>query len=152
MNRKDHITAFYIETLILIVVFVVVILMLTNVFQAARIESVRARRLSDAVILAGNVAEAMSWTEEGEDLLSVLGGEGGAELMPDGRGLTVYYGEDHQADRNGPYMVSAVVVSEEQGAEAESRLVTYEISVKDTQRGEVIYTLRTSVFRKGERS
>ena len=60
MKKNGHITAFYLETLLLIVVFIGIILILTQVFGLGRVQSVEAGRLTDAVILAQNAAEAVS--------------------------------------------------------------------------------------------
>ena len=57
---KKHITSFYAETLILILVFVAVILTLTQVFGLAKKQSEEAKLLTSAVTLAQNAAEALS--------------------------------------------------------------------------------------------
>ena len=57
MKQKRHITGFYIETLLLILVFVSIILVITNIFGMARVSSARARHLTTAVALAQNTAE-----------------------------------------------------------------------------------------------
>ena len=46
--RKNHITAFYVETLLLILVFITIILVLTHVFGLGRAQSAAARELNDA--------------------------------------------------------------------------------------------------------
>ena len=60
MKKYSHITGFYLETLILITVFVSIILVLTQVFGLAQLQSTRARQLTGAVALAGNAAEEVS--------------------------------------------------------------------------------------------
>ena len=57
MKKNGHITGFYLETLLLIVVFIAIILVLTQVFGLAQVQSVRAKQLTEAVTLAGNAAE-----------------------------------------------------------------------------------------------
>ena len=51
MKRNHAVTAFYLETLLLIVVFLGIILVLTQVFGLARIQSASARQLTEAVTL-----------------------------------------------------------------------------------------------------
>ena len=60
MKNKEQITAFYLETLLLILVFIGIILILTQVFGLSRMQSREAAKLTDAVILAQNAAEAVS--------------------------------------------------------------------------------------------
>ncbi|MBQ3392334.1 MAG: hypothetical protein IJG52_02860 [Lachnospiraceae bacterium] len=74
MKNKSHTTAFYLETLLMIIVFVSIIVMLTGILGIARVQSVQARELNDAVCLAENAAEAVSASESAEDLASLLGG------------------------------------------------------------------------------
>lgn len=59
-NRHTSLTAFYMETVVLILTFVLVIAVLTNVFGLGRKETQSARQLTDAVRLAQNAAEAFS--------------------------------------------------------------------------------------------
>ena len=60
MKVKKHITSFYIETLILVLVFVAVILTLAQVFGLAKKQSEEAKMLTAAVTVAQNAAEAFS--------------------------------------------------------------------------------------------
>ena len=55
MKKNGHITGFYLETLLLIVVFIAIILVLTQVFGLAQVQSVRAKQLTEAVTLAGRI-------------------------------------------------------------------------------------------------
>ena len=79
---KKHITSFYVETLILILVFVAVILTLTQVFGMAKKQSEEAKLLTSAVTLAQNAAEAFSASaaDSGEELLALLDQGGNASL------------------------------------------------------------------------
>ena len=81
MKRKEHITAFYLETLLLIVVFVGIILVLTQVFGMARLKSVEAKKKTGAVCLCRNAAEAFYAAESSEELLQLLNREGNASLQ-----------------------------------------------------------------------
>ncbi len=59
MKRNQPITAFYVESLLLIVVFVGILLALTQVFGLSRNESAQASLLTNAVILAENAADEL---------------------------------------------------------------------------------------------
>ena len=88
MKRNGQITAFYFETLLLIVVFLLIILVLTQVFGLARQQTAAARQLTDAVVLAGNAAEAVSASRDPAELCSLLNENGNAEVLPDTSGVT----------------------------------------------------------------
>ena len=81
MKRKQHITAFYLETLLMIVVFISIILVLTRVFGRARLQSVEAKRLTAGVTLAQNTAEAVSASGSPQDLLDLLNEKNNAILQ-----------------------------------------------------------------------
>lgn len=74
-ERHEHITAFYMETILLIVSFVVVILVLTHVFGLGKLETSKARDLTSAVRIAENAAEAFAAAEGPAELADLLGGE-----------------------------------------------------------------------------
>ena len=78
MNKR--VTSFYVETLILIIVFVAVILALTQVFGLSKKQSEEAKLLTGAVTLAQNAAEAFSAADSAESLLSLLDEGGNAAL------------------------------------------------------------------------
>ena len=63
MKERGHNTAFYIETLVMILVFVVIILVLTKVFAIAKTDSTEAQRLTDSVSIAQNAAEVVQASE-----------------------------------------------------------------------------------------
>ena len=46
MKKQEHITAFYVETLLLILVFIAIILVLTHVFGLGKVQSSRAKLLT----------------------------------------------------------------------------------------------------------
>ncbi len=74
-NRHEHVTAFYMETILLILCFVAVILVLTNVFGLGRLETAKAGELTDAVRLAESAAECFAAAEGPAELADLLGGE-----------------------------------------------------------------------------
>ena len=71
-NKQAHVTAFYLETLLMILVFVAVILMLTQVFGQSRKLSAEAGYLSDAATISESVSAAVRASESEEQLLSIL--------------------------------------------------------------------------------
>ncbi|MBR3719768.1 MAG: hypothetical protein IKN20_07900, partial [Firmicutes bacterium] len=71
-GKHEHITAFYIETILLIVSFVLVILVLTNVFGLGKRESSKAQDLTNAVRLAESAAEAFAAAEGPAELADIL--------------------------------------------------------------------------------
>lgn len=73
-GKHEHITAFYIETILLIVSFVLVILVLTNVFGLGKRESSKAQDLTNAVRLAESAAEAFAAAEGPAELAQLLDG------------------------------------------------------------------------------
>ncbi len=73
---KKHITAFYLETLALVLAFLGVLLVLTQVFGAARAQSEQAGRLTEAVGIAERAAEAVAAADSLEDVRALLGGDG----------------------------------------------------------------------------
>ena len=75
MNSRRQTTAFYIETVLLMISFMMIIMVLMRVFTAARLQSILAEQLTDAVILAENAEEAFLGSESVEDLGDVLHGE-----------------------------------------------------------------------------
>ena len=71
-NKHAHVTAFYLETLLMILVFVAVILMLTQVFGQSRKLSAEAGYLSDAATISESVSAAVRASEDEEQLLSTF--------------------------------------------------------------------------------
>ena len=132
-TRQAHNTAFYIETLLMIVAFVAVILVLTRAFGEARRESARARELTDAVILAQNAAEAVSASEDLEDLARLLGNTQKTEVR-EGKLL---------ADSDDGYITE---VSWEPSGDETGTLVSSTIAVRLAGSDDPIYELDTAVF------
>ena len=66
MKKGQSVTSFYVESLLLVVVFVCIRLALTSVFGLGRRESVKAGFLTSAVTLAQNAADGF-FLEEAED-------------------------------------------------------------------------------------
>ena len=143
MKKNSHITGFYLETLLLIVVFLAIILVLTQVFGLGRMQSVQAKRLTDAVVLAGNAAEAVSASRTQQDLLDLLDENSNAALMPDASGVTACYGADLSPDADGGYRVEVSWLPEETET---GRIIRSVIRVCFGEAGEALYQLETAVF------
>lgn len=115
MKKNGHITAFYLETLLLIVVFIGIILILTQVFGLGRVQSVEAKRLTNSVTLAANAAEAFSAADGAEELLAFLNENGNAAALPDTLGVAARYDADMKPDPAGELRVDVCCVVEEGG-------------------------------------
>lgn len=119
MNKQT--SAFYLEALLLTAVLAGVILAVTGVFGAARTRSAQAARLTAAVNLAENAAEAVASSSSLTDVQALLGGS------VEGDTLTLAQGE-----------LTVTLTWQPQ-----DKLVYSEINVwYDTQR---VYTLNTAV-------
>ena len=136
--KSKRTTAFYLETLLLIVVFLIVILVLTRTFGNARRESASARELTNAVLTAQNAAEAVSAPKDIESLSSLLGSEGPARVS-EGKVL---------AER-GDYRLEVTWEPEQQPG---GSLVSSRITVFLGDGGKAIYELDTAVFLQEERA
>lgn len=71
MNRRQG-TAFYIEVIVMLLVFMIVIQTLVRVFASSRRSAFEAERLSDAVTLASNCAEIVLASDSAEEVAEVL--------------------------------------------------------------------------------
>ena len=146
MKRNGQITAFYFETLQLIVVFLAIILVLTQVFGLARQQTAAARQLTDAVTLAGNAAEAVSASADPAELLNLLNENGNAEELPDASGVKAFYDNEKNPDPQGAYRVE---VSWQPEKTAGGTMISSVISVCHGSSEEPIYSLETASFREG---
>lgn len=144
-GKKQHITAFYMETLALALIFIAVILVLTKVFAVSGQMSDKARFLTKAVHLAENAAEAFSASHSPEALADLLEENGNAMFLEeDGNPmLRVSYDEEMQPTPNGNFLVDVVWVPEDG---VEKGLVQGVITVHRSDTGEEIYRLKTAVY------
>ena len=147
MKKSGHITSFYIETLLLIVVFISIILVITRVFGEARIESERAKLLTDAVTLAQSAAESFEAAESREELEALLctakdGSKTGGIFFTDSGDpyISAEYGDDFVPVTGGRYMLRLEWSEEDNG------LTEAEIRVYYGQ--EEIYELDTASFKE----
>ena len=144
MKRNSSTTAFYFETLLLIVVFLAVILLLTQVYGLARLRSAAAEQLTDAVTLAGNAAEAVSFSDGEEALLQLLNEKNNAERLGDHNGVAARYNTQLQPDPHGEYRVEVTWIPDESGT---GGLIRSEIRVLHAETDGEIYRLETAAFK-----
>ena len=141
MKEDRYITGFYIETVILILVFVGVIMILANIFGIAKRGSTEANRLTVAVNLASNAAEGFSAAKDTAELAGILDENGNAVVTGDA--VTAYYNDDGRADLQGPYEV--IISWEPEGDLVRSHItVSYGHLLKDT---EEIYSIDTASYK-----
>ena len=140
MKKKSHITSFYLETLLLIVVFIAIILVLTQVFGLGRVQSGEAKLLTNAVCLAQNTAEAVSASEDEQALLRLLD-ENGNAYVPDDSSAAVRacYSADMTPDADGSLQVDVTW-------EPDGSLVFSTITVTYGSDPEPVYVLDTAVY------
>ena len=109
---KKQVTAFYLETLLMILVFVAVILVLTMVFGSARVQSTQADHLTQAVNLAQSAAEAVAASDSPQMVLALLDEDGAGQQNADN--ITVFR-EGYQIDitwvPEGELVTSTITVS-----------------------------------------
>jgi hypothetical protein len=145
MKKKQHITAFYMEMLVLITVFIVVILILTKVFALSRQQSAKARILTNAVCLAENTAETAAASPNEETFLMLFGREGNA-CMVEEDGHRIYqarYDDKMAPAAEGNFLVNVEWIPED-GTEGD--FVTSRITVYWNGSAEPIYTLETGMY------
>ncbi len=141
MKRQTHITGFYLETLLLIAVFVAIILVLTQVFGLSRAQSGQAKLLTNAVTLAQNTAEAISASDSPEALLVLLDENGSARQGEKGQILASY-----DADMTPAPGGSLTVEATWEPSDPDDSLVYSTVSVWYEGKAEPVYTLRTAVY------
>ena len=146
MKRKGQITGFYLETLILILVFISIILVLTQVFGLAQMQSVRAKQLTGAVVLAGNAAEAVSASNNSDELLVLMNENNNASLMSDAAGVLARFGSDLSPDPAGDYHVSVSWLPEETET---GTMIDSVVEVRYGETEDPLYCLETKAFRPG---
>ena len=145
MKKHAHITAFYLETLLLIIVFIGIILVLTRVSGICRSMSTDAELLSNAVCLAQNAAEAVS-ASDSPDTLAALLDEGG-NVHASGSGVEALYEKNMTPDQDGDAPLR-VLITWEPSLE-DSRFIRSAISVYSRNRDRPVYELATAVYLEG---
>lgn len=141
MKKKNTVTAFYIETLLLVAVFMAVILVITQVFGMGRIESDGAGALTDAVTLAQNAAEAVSVSKSAAEVAAVLDENGSASCTDNT--VEARYAPDMTPSRDGEI---TVVIDWMPDDETDGAFVSCLITVFGDRGSEPVYSMRTGVY------
>lgn len=142
MKRQHHITAFYLETLILIAVFTGIILLLTRVFGISKNESESARVLTNAVCLSENAAEAVAASDSPQAVAELLNENQNAWYEEETGLIHAVYQTDMTSDPEGPLKME---ISWQPETFAEGTLVSSSINVWYLD-GDPVYTLDTAVY------
>ena len=142
--KRQQLTSFYLEALLLILVFVAMILVLTGVFGVSRAQSAKADRLSRAVTLAANAAEAAAAADSLEQAALLLD-EGVNVRIIDGQ-LEGLYLSDGSPCTEGREALRLTVSPD--GSDETAALVTYRIAVCVPGGDTPPYTLEHACFRK----
>jgi hypothetical protein len=151
-NKHAHITAFYLETLLMILVFVAVILMLTQVFGASRKLSAEAGYLSDAATISESVSAAVRASDDEEALIGILNGAAGDSangtpaVLLNGASvptIEVRYDDDLVPAGDGPYEVT---VTWEKTAGTRGDYVDSEITVRRDGVEEPVLVTHTGTY------
>ena len=143
MKRRGHITSFYIETLLLVLVFVAVLMVITQVFGLGKAESRRAGELTSAVTLAQNAAEAVSVSKNTSDLAAILDENDNVTFTD--TIVEARYTSDMQPSPDGGMTVSIEWEPETLDA---GTFISCRITVRTDRSDETIYTLDTGVYVK----
>lgn len=141
MRSRHQITAFYIEALILILVFVGIILLLTNIFGAGFGESTEAKYLTKAVTLAQNGAEMAQSSLDQDELLELMNEDGNAVIGDSPGTVEARYNDDLEPDKDGAFLLRI-------SWNEKDEMVENGIEVFVNDREEPVYTLDTAHFVK----
>ena len=146
IGKKRHVTNFYIETLILVVVLIAVILVLARVFAFSSAVSSRAEKLTRAVHLAENAAEAVAASDSLDTLGGLLGEGGNVQVSREEALLRAGYDEEMRPLSGGTYRVEVNWVPE---AAPGGSFVESTVSVYWMEEEEPLYALETAVYLDG---
>ena len=148
MKRKEHITSFYLETLLLIVVFVGIILVLTQVFGIARARSSLAKEKTSAVCLCQNAAEAFAAADSSQELVNLLNENHNVflESADDTQGLVnAFYNTDRKPNENGSLRIEISWKKDAAGKAAADKALRH-AKIRALKKDKVIYELETSAY------
>ncbi len=137
MKQNRHFS-FYMEVMIMLVVFIAVIVNLSRVFTLSRRQSWQARQLSDAVILASSGAEICASCRSEEELLELLQ-DAGAKRSD--AGITASFNDRFEMDPSGEMIMEIGWLPEGE------KFVETPISISCN--GTEIYTLNTGHYLGG---
>ena len=95
MNKERSMTAFYLETLLMVLIFVLVIVIISQVLGLAKEKSREANQLNSAVCIALNAAEAVEAADSSKDLRKLLDETGSADVTRQDGAPTISIWYDH---------------------------------------------------------
>lgn len=140
--KRYQTTTFYMETLALIAILILVILILTRVFGMGKEQSQQARALTGAVSLAQDTAEALGVSSSPQDMAELLNIRDNAVYSREA-GIVARYDSELRPDPEGTFRVRASWDPEEL---LSGTLVKSHIDVLYGQKEEPVYSLDTAVF------
>lgn len=143
--KKQELSSFYLEALLLVAVFVAMILVLTGVFGAARSQSRQARQLTSAVTLSANAAEAAAAADSPEELAALL--DEGGNVAPVPGGLEAYYRLDGSPCR--PEEAQLRLTVSWQAEEGERPFIQTRFAVFRADAETPLYTLESAHLGRG---
>ncbi len=91
MSDRRAVTDFYVETLMMILVFIGIMMVLTRIFVLSKAQENKARNLTRAVTIAANVAEGLSLSDDIEKEMNEIGLTG--SLTEDTQEKKIYEGD-----------------------------------------------------------
>ena len=149
MKNERRMTAFYLETVLMVIIFVLVILIMVRVLGIAKLQSARADQMTSAVCLAQNAAEAAASSDSEQELLKLLDENGNAALEKDGGTSFVTAGYDAQMrpDKSGPLKVE---VSWDPAKSGSGTFITNDINVYYGGGSDPLYSLDAGVYLRDE--
>ncbi len=143
--KKQELSSFYLEALLLVAIFVAMILVLTGVFGAARAQSRQARQLTSAVTLSANAAEAAAAADSAEELAAIL--DEGGNVAPVPGGLEAFYRLDGSPCGPEEAELRLAVSWETEGGERP--WIQIRIAIFRTDAEKPLYTLETAHLGRG---
>ena len=143
MKKRD--TALIVEMLLLFVLLLIVIVTVTRVFVTARGQSLTARRLTGAVCLAENIAEAAHSAPDAESVPEILHGlDGVRDLQETEDGILLTIRQTGAKASTDVYR-ARLTLTEEPGEAGTLLSGTVEMYFGDD--AEPLYTLETGSYR-----
>ena len=139
MNQKIN-RLYYVEIFLLLGFFIVLTYILSRSFVTSRLLSNEAEDLTNAVLIAENLAELYKGSEDTEAFLDLLHEEAGVTVKEDGETteIILFYNKDRERDPMGPYEVSVRCDSSES---SERGISEAEIAVYNEGKENTIYAL-----------
>ena len=141
--RREH-TAFYLSTLLLLLLFVGVLAVLTGVFSQAQRKSAEARELTAATALARNAAEALSAAHDETELAHIL--RQNDNIRQEEGGICASYDQAQQPSAEGFYRVH---LTYEPQSTPGGTLVRSTITVETEKGTQPLCSLSTAVYIRG---